>query len=368
MRPFERTEALEDAFTELAEKGDPPDGYEIPDIVVGPHDWIGRVARDECVIEPPISRTWTQRIAPAALDALSRHDRLYAIPYVFDSVALIRNDALAGTGPMPSTLAEVVEAGTEALRTKNITDGLPLALQVGTPDSHGNAGDPYHMWPLFSSLGGSFFGYQDGNRFDDITDWREPFVEAFTRLAEFGSGRNGALRAALGRAEALELFLTGRAPFFLCSSRGLASVRARRMKVTVAAVPPAGQHAARSMVSAYGFYIYEGGLNTPAARDLVTSYITQPKAGLDLNRIQPLVPVQKEAMSRVAERDSGLAPYVDQCRQGLVMPSWPEMREAWKLIGRTEYQVLAGDGDPRELAEKAAAEGWDLLRDARGAS
>lgn len=364
---FERTEALEHAFTQLAETSDPPPGFEIPDIVVGPHDWIGRVAREESVVEPPISRSWTQRIAPAALDALSRNDRLFAIPYVFDSVALIRNDTLAGTGPMPRTLAEAVEAGTEAMRAKAITDGVPLALQVGAPDAHGNAGDPYHMWPLFSSLGGSFFGYQDGDRFDDITGWREPFVEAFTRLAELGTARNGALRASLGRAEALELFLSGRAPFFICSSRGLASIRARRMPVTVAAVPPAGGHAARSMVSAYGFYIYEGGLNVPAARDLVTSYIAKPKAGLDLNRIQPLVPVQTDAMSLIAERDSALAPYVEGCRQGLVMPSWPEMREAWNLIGRTEYRVLAGDGDPRELAEEAAVKGWELLREARGA-
>jgi arabinogalactan oligomer/maltooligosaccharide transport system substrate-binding protein len=42
--PFERTEALEHAFTNLAATGNPPSGREIPDIVVGPHDWIGRVA------------------------------------------------------------------------------------------------------------------------------------------------------------------------------------------------------------------------------------------------------------------------------------------------------------------------------------
>ncbi|MFD2419355.1 sugar ABC transporter substrate-binding protein [Amycolatopsis pigmentata] len=365
VRAFERTEALEQAFTTLAATGDPSPEHGIPDIVVGPHDWIGRVAREESVVEPPISRSWTRRIAPAALDALSRNDRLYAIPYVFDSVALIRNDTLAGTGPMPRTLVEAVEAGTEVMRGKDITGGMPVALQVGAPDANGNAGDPYHMWPLFSSLGGSFFGYQDSGRFDDISDWRDRFVEAFTRLAEFGG--DGVLPPALGRTEALELFLGGRAPFFICSSRGLAAIRARGMKVTVAAVPAAGHHAARSMVSAYGFYIYEGGLNIPAARDLVSSYVAQPKAGLDLNRIQPLVPVQQDAMSRVAERDAALAPYVDQCRTGLVMPSWPEMREAWKLIGRTEYRVLAGDGDPRQLAEEAATQGWELLREARGA-
>jgi arabinogalactan oligomer/maltooligosaccharide transport system substrate-binding protein len=77
--------------------------------------------------------------------------------------------------------------------------------------------------------------------------------------------------------------------------------------------------------------------------------------------------VQEEAMSILAERDPVLGPYVDQCRTGLIMPLRPEMREAWQLLGRTEYQVLAGDGDPRALAEAAARAGWELLDPVRGA-
>jgi hypothetical protein len=37
------------------------------------------------------------------------------------------------------------------------------------------------------------------------------------------------------------------------------------------------------------------------------------------------------------------------------------------LLGRTEYQVLAGDGGPRALAEAAARAGWELLDPVRGA-
>ncbi|WP_116044531.1 sugar ABC transporter substrate-binding protein [Amycolatopsis palatopharyngis] len=370
VQPFERTEDLEDAFAKLAATGDAPRGHDIPDVVVGPHDWIGRVAREESVIEPPISAQRLRQISPVALDALSRNGRLYGIPYVFDTVALIRNNALTGDGPMPTTFADVVAAGRAALRSKGIEDGVALALQVGKPDANGNAGDPYHLWPLFSSLGGSFFGFRepgdDGDdRFDDISVWRQGFVDAFVRLAELG--RDGTLSSELGRAEASSVFLEGRAPFYVCSSRALAAIRARHLDVTVSAVPPVGEQAARPLVSAYGLFIYRGAPSLPAARDLVTSYLSQPRAGLDLNRFQQLVPVQEEAMSTVAERDPVLGPYVDQCRTGLIMPSRPEMREAWQLLGRTEYQVLAGDGDPRALAEAAATAGWELLGPVRGA-
>lgn len=371
VQPFERTEDLEAAFSTLTATGDAPRGHDIPDVVVGPHDWIGRVALEESVIEPPISAQRLRQVSPVALDALSRDGRLYGIPYVFDTVALIRNNALTGQGPMPTTFADAVAAGRDAIRSRGIEDGVALALQVGEPDSHGNAGDPYHLWPLFSSLGGSFFGYRepghDGeDRFDDISVWRQGFVDAFVQLAELG--RDGTLRPGLGRAEASGLFLEGRAPFFVCSSRALAGIRERHLDVTVGPVPPAGELPARPLVSTYGLFIYRGASSLPAARDLVSSYLSQPRAGLDLNRVQQLVPVQEEAMSTVAERDPVLAPYVDQCRTGLIMPSRPEMREAWQLLGRTEYQVLAGDGDPRALAEAAATAGWELLGPVRGAN
>lgn len=368
VEPFERTEALENAFTSLAATGRPPRGHQIPDVVAGPHDWIGRVVQEELVLEPPFDRDGLARVSPLAVEALSSNDRLYGIPYVFDSVALIRNDALAGRGPMPATVEELVRAGTEALEVNGVADGVPLALQVGAPDANGDAGDPYHMWPLFSSAGGSFFGMRQeteagGARFDDLPSWRDSFVDAFVQLA--GLGANGVLRPDLGRNEALSLFLDGRAPFLVCSSRALASIRTRRLEVTVGGVPRFGSLPAVPMVSVYGFFINRNAPNLPAARDLVTTYLSQPDAGQHLNELQQLVPVQEEAMSVVAEGDPMLRPYVEQCRNGVIMPSWSEMRAAWQLLGRTEYRVLAGDGDPRAVAGAAADAGWELLARAR---
>lgn len=367
VQSFERTEALEAAFTSLTATGRAPDGKETPDIIVGPHDWIGTVAHEESVIEPPISPQWLRQISPRALEALSHQHRLYAIPYVLDTVALIRNNALTEPEPMPESFIEIVAAGARGIAKNGVTDGTAVALQVGAPDARGNAGDPYHLWPVFTSLGGSFFGRReadDDHRFDSEATWRIAFVEAFVRLAELG--RQGTLRPTMSRSQALQMFLDGRAPFLIGSSRCLAAIRSARLDVTVAAVPPAGQHPATPMVSAYGLYVYRGAPNLAAARDLVTSYVFQSRAGLDLNRIQPLVPVQVEAMSAVAERDSALRPYVELCRRGQLMPSWPQMRAAWQLFGNTEYEVLANPDAAHSLAEAAASEGERIVEQLRG--
>lgn len=371
---FDRTEDLEHAFTTLARDGVKPPDLRIPDIVVGPHDWIGRVVEKDSVIGPPDTGSQSE-FDVNALYALRHGNVPRAVPYVFDTVALIRNNKLAGRGPMPSTIDEVLDTGKSAMAASKITDdGVPLALQVGKPNRRGDAGDPYHMWPLFSSAGGSFFGlnrsraadnHDGGDQWDDIGIWQEDFIHAFEQLSRLGVGRNGPLSPTLDRRDALDLFLNGRAPYFICSSGALASIKKHRLNVSVRAVPPLGEQEARSMVSVYGFFIYKEAPNQPAALDLLASYLKERRAGVDLQRYQQLVPVQTKAMSEVAGKDPILKPYVDQCGTGMIMPSYPIMREAWQLLGQTEYKVLAGDGDPHVVASAAAEKGWTLLEQAR---
>lgn len=349
---FERTEALETAFARVAETRRPPSGYEQPDVIAGPHDWMGRVVDEDWVVKPEPAPEGLLRMAPVAVDALTRGDSLFAVPYVLDSVALLRNDALAGNGELPGTFEELVTAGTEALRANGISDGVPVALQVGTPDAAGNAGDPYHLWPLFASLGGSFFGLRGDpsgpGRFDEPSVWRDDFVAALVRLAELGTKHGGVLDPGIGRSESLPMFLDGRAPFLVCSSRALAAVKERGMRVTTATVPALGERPATPLVSVYGFYVNRRAKNLPAAQDLLTTYLSLPSAGEDLNKIQQLVPAQQEAMATVADADPVLRAYVEQCERGMPMPSLPEMRTAWQLLGRAEYDLLAGERDPRE--------------------
>jgi arabinogalactan oligomer / maltooligosaccharide transport system substrate-binding protein len=376
VNPFDRTEDLERAFTRLAIPELPPGHRVPPDIVVGPHDWIGQVTDQDLVYEPPPIVKERYRFDPKALRAVSRQGRLYAMPYIFDSVALIRNDALAGHGDMPTNIDELIETGRDALRVSGISGGLPLALQVGKPDKNGDAGDPYHLWPLFASANGSFFGLRipaaedealPAGTFTARDEWRAGFIDAFAQIARLGigPGGSGALRPDISRVQALAEFLAGRAPYFICSSRGLKSIKKEGMQVTVGVVPPLGMYAAKPLVSVYGFFIYRDAPNLAAARDLLSSYLSDPRSGLDLNKIQPLVPVQPGAMAQLAVRDALLRPYIDQCKTGMIMPSYPEMREAWLLLGQTEYKVLAGDGAPTDIASDAADRGWDLLAKAR---
>ncbi|WP_258936429.1 sugar ABC transporter substrate-binding protein [Prauserella salsuginis] len=353
---FDRTETLETAFGQVASTGHPPAGYRIPDVVAGPHDWLGRAVAEDWVEQPPPTVEDRAGMSSVAVDALSHGDPMYAVPYAMDSVALIRNNALTGTGPMPSTFAEAVADGQNALRAHGIHDGAAVALQVGAPD-----GDPYHVWPLLSSVGASFFGLGHEPGGQHGTCWRDDFVNAFERLATLGRAHSGVLDPELDHRGSLRLFLGGRAPYLICSAVALHEIRRRRLNVTAAQVPRLGTLRPITLVSVHGLYLNHRSRNPPAARDLLTTYQASPTAGEDLNRIRRIVPAHDDAMDSLRRDDPLLRTYIDQCRTGMLMPSGPGMRTAWRLLGRAEYQVLAGHGDPRAVAEATADEGHALL-------
>ena len=345
VRDFTRIEDLQRAF-KAVQAGTWSEA--IPDVLVGPHDWLGHVLKERSIQPVHLTRSDAESFHPKAIAALSRGHRLYGIPYVFDSVALIRNTRLAGLGPWPETFEELIAHG-EQLRERGLVEH-PVALQVG------DTGDPYHLWPLFSSVGGSLFGLRYGDEVDEPDVWRAGFVAAFERLAELGEAGRGVLRRDIGRAEALPMFLEGRTPYLVCSSRALASLVDSPVNFDVGAVPPFGPSPAVAMVSVYGFFINPSGANTRIAEDLVTHILARKDTGQRLVEIQPRPPVQLDA-----DTDPVVTPYVEQCTNGVLMPQHEKMRDIWDLLGRAQSAVIGGS-DPRSVAEQAADRGWDLIR------
>ncbi|MCA1603059.1 MAG: extracellular solute-binding protein [Acidobacteria bacterium] len=351
----------------------------VPDIIVGPHDWLGRLRKDI----NPVVLTATQRasFSEVALEALTVTNdkgnvpKLYGVPYAMDSVALVINEEL--TSQVPATFEKLIELGKTLQQKEGLQEAL--ALQVG------EKGDPYHMWPLFSSAGGSLFGW-NGKDFAVTHEWRDSFISALEAIRGFGEQGEGVLRREIGREEAIKLFLSRKTPFLVCSSRALAQIRLARSEqkdplrdILVVPVPPldadlkaaraaAGEHERaeefmkrRSLVSVYGFFIYSRGRNKVFSENLVTYYLAQEDTGKRLYNVQPRPPVQKEAQLAISEKHPQVQAYIEQCVQGLLMPSLPTMRKVWDVLGKAEVRVVSGQ-PARSVAEKAIDEVASMLK------
>ena len=118
-----------------------------PDIVVGAHDWIGNLVQNSAI--SPVSLTNKAAYDAKALVADTYDGQTYGVPYMRENIALIRNTDLAPTAP--ATLDDLIAKGKELKAANKVSEILCLPI--------GQNGDVYHMMPLMSAGGGSFFAY-----------------------------------------------------------------------------------------------------------------------------------------------------------------------------------------------------------------
>ncbi|HWG99726.1 MAG TPA: extracellular solute-binding protein [Pilimelia sp.] len=350
---FARTEDLQRRFHALAAGPDP--APESPDIMVGPHDWLGRTVACGAVEEVPLTEAQRASFHPRAVQAFTCAGRLYGIPYAFDCVALLRNLDLTGDGAPPADFGELIADGERIAGARGLA--APLAVQVGP------AGDPYHLWPVFSSAGGTLLGLRDDGGFDPPHTWRAGLDTAFAALAELGETGRGVLRRDIDRDRAHALFCTGQTPYLITAAGALGRVEGCGARVAVSPVPAYGPHPSRSLLTVLGFYARRDSRNERVVQDLVTYHLARARTGVQLNRIQAWPPVQAAATEEVLAMHPLLAGYVAAAERALLMPSHPAMRQVWDVLAAAQVDVIAGTLEPAAGAARFVAEAGRLLAD-----
>ncbi|NBQ93521.1 MAG: extracellular solute-binding protein, partial [Micrococcales bacterium] len=110
-----------------------------PDLIVGPHDWVGQLAASG-VLDRMVNID-KNAYAASGIQGFSYKGLLYGLPYNVENIALIVNTKLSPT--IPATFADLEKtwATLKAAGTAKVGIEVPY-------------GDPYHHMPLFSGLGG----------------------------------------------------------------------------------------------------------------------------------------------------------------------------------------------------------------------
>jgi len=331
---------------------------DVTDAIVCPHDWIGSLVH-QSVIEPTMLCAAHRAVFPQwVLSSLTFEGRLYGVPTTTDTVALIRNTSLAPD--VPESFEDMVLVG-EALREAGRVSDV-FAVRVGY------GGDPFQLWPVFSSAGGWLFGRtaDGGWDADDVGIATPESIAAFERLRTLGEAGAGFLRRSMDRAEAVGLFATGNCAFLLSTADGLRDARAAGVPLAVSAVPPfADGSPAVSFSLVHGLMMTRQGVNKAIAHDLFADYLTKSSVMTALSNgvVSPV------GLLDVTDQDPAIVCYQQLCTDGMPMPSFRQMEEVWRILGRAQVAVISGA--PAEATALDAAselrrclrsdrDGWDL--------
>ena len=298
-----------------------------PDVIVGAHDWVGELSANGSVV-PLFPSAATKKQFPAyTLDAFSYGTaikKLYGAPVAVENIALVTNTRLA---KVPTTWAQLQTA---ALATKKKTKAA-----VGISVQQGSGGDAYHMYPLFSGLGGYIFGKNSAGNLDpsNIGLSNAKFLRN-TRLIDQWN-KLGLIRSSVDSSIAQDLFLKGRTAFWFTGPWNLDTLKKSGLRYQISAFPTIVKGTKSvPFLGVQGFMVtkFAATHNVESlAKDLVSSYMMRSGSQLELALANLRFPANIAAGKLV--KDAQLKAFGAASTGGVPMPNIPQINSVWGDLG-----------------------------------
>jgi arabinogalactan oligomer / maltooligosaccharide transport system substrate-binding protein len=313
-----------------------------PDVIIGPHDWVGELAANGLVVPLSPSRTVRSQFPAYSLDAFSYGTsvkRLYGIPFALENVGLIVNTRLAA---VPRSFADFER---RALAFKRKASGN---IAVAVPQGAG--GDPYHMYPFFSGLCGYVFGKTKAGTLNprDIGLRNPKFLRNSALIDRWN--RSGFLNSRVDYGAAKDAFLKGKAAYWITGPWETGALKESGLRIRIVQIP---RNRCRSVpfLGVQGYMVTRFAAThglASAARDLVASYMARSSSQTALAGANGRYPANRIAGRRV--RDSILLQFGRAGTGGVPMPNIPQMGSVWTDFGAAWVKSTRGSGATRARA------------------
>ena len=336
----EVAENLQTVFVTASQQGSGPD------VVVGAHDWIGNLVQNGAIDPVQLSNAQKSAFAAAAIKAVTFNGQTYGAPYALENIALVRNTELAPTAP--ASVEDLVKAGQDLKKSGKVTEILL--------DQAGAQGDAYHIYPLYSSAGGSLFGLTSTGDPDpkNVTVNSPESVAALTKLKELGEKGAGALKTSIAAENVVATFTAKKAAFFITGAWNIADIKKAGIAYDITPVPAfSGGKPAQPFLGVQAFFVAAKGKSKALAQEFVANYVTNKEVAMALYDADPRPPALLAAIDEAKAKDPDVAKWLDAGKDGLPMPAIPEMAAIWGPFGNAEVAVIKGN-DPKTAADAAA--------------
>jgi len=301
-----------------------------PDITVGSHDWLGALVAAGVVDTIDLGEKAAE-FEPVAIEAMTYDGQLYALPYSLETVALVQNVDLVGADA-PATWDEMIQKGLAA--------GTERPFVINTA---GETGDGYTMYGFQTSFGAPVFVQDSSGSYTNEVGMGGAAGEAFAQwLHANGSAGTGYLSTTIDYDINNELFASGKAPYTVQGPWAISSFP--DVNVAVNPIPSAGGQPAAPFVGVQGFYLSSQSKNALLAQEFLVNYLGTADAQRALYEADPRIPAWTSLADEVAS-DPIIAGFLASSKNGVPMPSIPEMGSVWDFWNAAESQIISG-ADP----------------------
>jgi arabinogalactan oligomer/maltooligosaccharide transport system substrate-binding protein len=298
-----------------------------PDITVGAHDWLGALVAAGVVDTIDLGDA-AENFEQVALDAMTYDSQLYALPYSLETIALIQNVDLVGDAA-PATWDEMIQKGLDA--------GTERPFVINTA---GETGDGYTMYGLQTSFGAPVFVQDASGSYTNEVGMGGAAGEAFaTWLGENGANGTGYISTTVDYDINNELFASGKAPYTIQGPWAMPQFDG--LNVAVSPIPSAGGETAAPFVGVQGFYLSSESKNALLAQEFLVNYLGTEDAQRALYEADPRIPAWSSLAEEVSS-DPITAGFVASAKDGVPMPSIPEMGSVWDLWNAAQVQIING--------------------------
>jgi len=309
-----------------------------PDIIVGPHDWLGELVTNGLLAEIDLGDKKADFFAPA-VDAFTYDGKLYGMPYATENLAFFRNTTLVPEAP--ATWDDVEKIAGELESAGKVKYGY--ALQEG---------DPYHFFPIMSAFGGYVFGRDAVGSYDpaNVGIDSEGSIAAAQWLDKMV--KDGHLAAGIDYGTMHSMFESGDVAMIISGPWALDEIKKSGVAYAISAIP-AETTAATPFLGVQGFMISNFSKDPLLAQTFLQEYIattdTMQKIYDGNPRPSAYLPV------REATQDADMVAFGEAGVNAVAMPAIPAMSAVWTAWGDAEKLIFQQTEAP-DVAFKTAAE------------
>ena len=316
-----------------------------PDLVVGAHDWLGKFIENGVVSPIAMSEATKASFLPTSITAATSAGQLYGVPYAVENIGLVRNLALVPD--VPATVEDMLATGNSLVADGTATN--PFVMPVG------QSGQPYYAAPFITSAGGYVFGRDANGDYNpkDMGLSGPGAAAAADKLAWMTE--QGALSASIDYNEALDLFITGKAPYLVAGPWAIGDIKEAGIDYGISAIPAfKGGATARPFLGVQLFYVSSKAKNATFAQEFALNYLARPDVQLALYKEGQRPPALAEVNAQVAATDPDIRAWSAAGASGDPMPSIPEMDAVWGPLGVAVVNIVNGEGSPATSMSDAA--------------